>query len=1074
MKKERRNSSRTDTKRRRRWWIIPPAVLAVPFLLLAGIWAFRRPIVRSIVGRVNQDIPGQITIDGGSLNWRRFFTRLSLTLENTVLSDDEGDPVISSGELTVIVNPLALAARRIDVELLILSDVEADLEMGSDGSFSLYRALGIMPGDAGREPKPEPRQAWRRWNADLDMMEIRNVRVSVDHPDGDMSALLEYLTLRFNREGADGDIDLSISLTDIESRGIGPGYFRGKDYTLDLLIDVQQGIAGIRRGVLGVEEADILVHGSLGLYHPFDAQLGLSARGADTELLLTFLPSGVTLGDVEPVGNGEISIEGAVYGPLAGDPEIYATVSCRQFALKHVPTGLVMDRIGFDIDARRTDGPAEIFIRNLSCRLPDGELQARLDLENLREPRMDLELAADLRLPTLASFFVFPGSDTIAGSLNVDAEVTGRFSDEGEILELEREFGRIILRDFRYLNDETSTGIQNLSMEFRLAEGMMLIQSLQAETDIGDLNISGSFGSIWPLLLGRDGPIGFNLSLSSPSFNMAPLFDDPKSAAAWDQTFEDLAVAFSFNTSTDAIRNRDPLPTGVFRVDQLQTFVPESGRRLSRFSGEVAIGSGISAALGGRLNNSEVDVNISLTGYRGLLLREIRESVRLNFVMTAPALRFSDFIPGASTADGFWRDREMRYLLVDFELVFDNSEWFSSPGQWPDGRWTLNSLRGLSVQTGRRIEVAMELLAEGGDADLTYLTGTIGRSDFRAVGRLENTKALFDGNPGELSGSVEVSAGYFDMTDVFGITGSGSPAPEPDDPASEPESEVRQPVPGEQRYPDFSLLLALDEFRLDDYRLRNVRGEVTLQSRGYLDLVNLRLEGMEQGTARLKGSIDFSRQDRIQARGELTVSRMDLGSSTIPMQIGEESISFGDVIKGTLNGNVSVNALVDPGLTIDLAEAELSVNARLDDGRLVDFPPFLAMADRFNNERMRDVRLDRLVLDAGLNDGILTIPRTAVGSNLGYLELEGYSRLPGFMSYSVTVPNSVIDDLVTGLVFSGRTSNSSDEIINAENSGRFRTTVNVVGDSEDIVIGLGKNGRPRLEQRWERRRRRGD
>ena len=373
---------------RRRWWLIPAALAAAPLLLLAGIWAFRRPIVRSVVGRVNESIPGLISIEGGSLHWRRFFTRLSLTLENTALSDEAGGEVIRAGEISVVVNPLSLLFHRIIVELLTLTDVEATLSMDSDGSFSLYRALGITPGETERDKAPEPRQNWRRWNATLEDVNIRNIRVSVNRPDGDMSALLEYLTLHFRRDGADGVLDLSLRLTDITSRGIGPGYFRGKDYTLDLIIDVKQGIAGIRRGILGVEEAEILVHGSLGLYHPFDARLGLSARGADTELLLTFLPPGISLGDVEPVGNGEISIEGSLYGPLAGEPEILASVSCRDFALRHVPTGLVMDRIGFDIEARRQDAPAEVRIRNLGCRLPDGSLSGSLNLENFRQPRV--------------------------------------------------------------------------------------------------------------------------------------------------------------------------------------------------------------------------------------------------------------------------------------------------------------------------------------------------------------------------------------------------------------------------------------------------------------------------------------------------------------------------------------------------------------------------------------------------------------------------------------------------------------------------------------------------------------
>jgi hypothetical protein len=51
----------------------------------------------------------------------------------------------------------------------------------------------------------------------------------------------------------------------------------------------------------------------------------------------------------------------------------------------------------------------------------------------------------------------------------------------------------------------------------------------------------------------------------------------------------------------------------------------------------------------------------------------------------------------------------------------------------------------------------------------------------------------------------------------------------------------------------------------------------------------------------------------------------------------------------------------------------------------------------------------------------------------------------------------------------GKDDDVEDEIINAENSGRGRTTVNVVGSPEDVIIGIGKRGRGRLEDRWNRR-----
>ena len=140
----------------------------------------------------------------------------------------------------------------------------------------------------------------------------------------------------------------------------------------------------------------------------------------------------------------------------------------------------------------------------------------------------------------------------------------------------------------------------------------------------------------------------------------------------------------------------------------------------------------------------------------------------------------------------------------------------------------------------------------------------------------------------------------------------------------------------------------------------------------------------------------------------------------------------------------------------------------LENGQLIDFPPLAAMAERYKNPRMRNVRLDTLNLKVKFRNNTLELPKTAIGSTLGYLEIEGYMTLDKFMSFSVIVPNSLINDVVTRIIF-GIRDNREDEIITAENSGRNRTTVNVVGTPEDILIGIGKRGRSRLEDRWNRR-----
>ncbi len=1064
---------RFHRRTRSRWWFILIIALAIPFLLFTGIWAFRRPIVTGILFRVNEGLPGTISIEDGSITWRRFFTRLSLTLDNTVLVDHRNREVIRSNLTAVVINPLALLQRRIDVESLILSGVHIELAIDEKGELNLYDALGIASGSGDDEEidsvrKDESQQTWRRWGASISDIRFEDCRAVLISDGGRASAHLEYLDLDLFRDGADGVVELALALSDVGSEGLGPGYFRGKRYTLNLAIDVIDKVAVIRTGNLGIQGADVDVAGNLALYYPFEANLGISAHGTDTDLLLTFLPPGISLGDVIPVGNGSIGIDGSVSGPLTANPEIAINISCEDFGMQHVPSGLVMDRIGFRASARKADGPMRFVVWEFGARLPDGSFRGNLALENLKQPQMAFALEASLDLRTLVSFFVFPGSESIKGQLDIDMNIAGKLSGNGKLLAVERETGNVRLTDFHYFLSDSHYGMRDLDMVFKLRSGSIEVQSLHASTSAGDIGLSGSFGDIWPLILGGDGPLIFGLSLTSPAFNLSPLFKDPVVAASWNKNMEDLELAFSFTTSTTAIRARDPLARGVFRIDNLVTRIPASGRELSRFSGEILIDDRFKGSLEGQLNDSEVAFEVDIDGYRGLLVKEISDSVSARVRLSAPALIATDILPVQTLEESSWVGRGLQDLYLDLELIFQNSDWFSSPGGWPDGQWRLHELRGTTTGNGQKYSISFDLQSSEGKVDLNRLSGKVGDSVFTAVGNLENASALFLGTSEKISGSLTLNSRYLNMADIFRIT-DAKEVPDTDyTESSNPEDEPFELNVDGASFPDVALKVNIEDFRMQSYHWKNLGGSVIFEPEGVVVLENLRLDGSVQGWIRMNGQVDFSREDKYLLDAELEIHDMNLGITNVPLSMGEDSFSFGDVIKGILSGDVHLFSEVNPDLSINLDDSRIEVKADLLGGRLIDFPPFIAIGEDKGIERMRDVRLADLTLKANLQDGILSIPKTAVGSTLGYLELEGNSRMSGYMSYSVTIPNSVLDEIVSGMVF-GNFGKGDDEIITAENTGRNRTTVNVVGSSEDFIIGIGKRGRPRLERRWERR-----
>ncbi|MCK5737059.1 MAG: hypothetical protein KAH21_11300, partial [Spirochaetaceae bacterium] len=581
---------------------------------IGGIWLFRRPITISLIERVNENIPGTIFIGDGNLNWDHFFTRLSLRLDDTVLADKNGSELLRAGEISFEVNPAALLLGKIDVDSLVLADMDILLELDDSGRLILLDSLGI--GAAG-ESKNNGR--WKSWSVDLRGVHLDNCRAALSKKMGSASVLLEYLDLSFVRNEADGMIDLTLAFSDIHSEGLGPGLFRGKRFQLKLGIDVNNGVAVLNSGSLDVQDARITIAGQTALFPPYKADLILEARGADTDLLLSFLPEGVVLGEVIPEGNGEITVDGYLEGELFNRPDIKLDIVCSNFSLKHVPSGMVMDDIEFELFAfRQNRGPYSFGLRDLNLIFPDGAVHGDISLENPKEPLLMVDIEAGFDISTLSSFFVFPGSKTVQGILDLDVDVFGRFDRNGRLLVRERESGELLLSNFRYIIPGGKSGIQNMNLLLSLEDGYLNINSLDALTDFGEMSLSGSFGDIWPLILRGNGPVHCGLNFTSAVIQPGELFKDPLVAAKWGNELKDISLDLIFDSTAEALRKANPLPEGSYRIADFNVRIPDTGKNLRDFSGGIELSNGLMADLQGRFQDSDVSLEIGLDGYEYL------------------------------------------------------------------------------------------------------------------------------------------------------------------------------------------------------------------------------------------------------------------------------------------------------------------------------------------------------------------------------------------------------------------------------------------------------------------------
>jgi hypothetical protein len=437
-------------------------------------------------------------------------------------------------------------------------------------------------------------------------------------------------------------------------------------------------------------------------------------------------------------------------------------------------------------------------------------------------------------------------------------------------------------------------------------------------------------------------------------------------------------------------------------------------------------------------------------------------------ILRSPLIRGADIFPEGLFQEDSRFGQRIEGLELDVGVSFANSAWFDSLGSWPDGRWTIHAFRGVPSVLPLPFDLALDLTTSEDELTLHDFSGTVGTSDFRVTGWLGNASALLTPDKYNLEGRVLIEGNRVDVGEVLGITLPETAGETDEQDSGAPSKPSENPLLGGRPLPALRVDIDAREVVMEPHRLPNLKGGLSLRRNGKILLDDFRVTRI--GALVLNGDIDVSSEDEYEFKGTARLEAVDLEQLRLQMSIGDEPLPLGETVKGVVDGRVIIEASLQPDFTLDLEKASMRVDLAITGGRLVDFPPLEAMSDYFNNRDMKNVLLADLDIRTTMEDGIITVPRTAVGSTLGYLEIEGRHELDGFMSYSITVPNEVIGGVIRSL-FTRKSEDDDieDEILTDENTGRQRTTVNVVGTPENVMIGLGKRKRGNLERRWERR-----
>ncbi len=1056
--------------------------LALILLAVISFLALRNVLADAAFSAVDRAIPGSLIAEDIELVIIRSFPRVELRIRGADLRDPSGGPVLSAGDLIAAISLPSLFRREVNVPRVSLRSGGASIAVAENGDINLLLALGASGGDESASepdgedlPKPEEAEG-NEPGIRIGEVSIEDLTVLLTGPEHRLGLRIERLAFGGMRDAQASEGDLSVELDEISSDLIPSWWSDGKGLSMNVSLefDRRRRIISLADAAISLDNAIFQASGTVAADAPYEADIRFSSDLREIGELGALLPALLDTNEAATLVAGSMDLRGAVSGPLSGQIPVFALqAGASGVIIEHRDSGSRLEDFAFDLSLSHDGSIPRLDLENLYGRLPNGSFAFDASVSGRQVVSLDIRGTTDVRLDELSRFVSFPGSEDIRGNLSLDLEIQGEFEGTGRVLTRRTENGNVELRNVTWSLPDTPYRIDDMDLVFSLDDGFLGITRLSGTSRVGTINARGGIRDIWPFVFGTDEPVEIDFQVSSPLIETANWFeDDPLLQETWNYRFADVDLQTSFALDSTEIRRGNYLSSSSFSIREFSFRELNRGDVLHSLAGELAYhpsALGMLARI--RFNDSDMSMTAGIENVGALIDSQRDEEVALSLTLSSELIRGTDIIPEGLVPQDSYLMGDLTGFALEAGMRFTNQAFFARRGPIPEGSFELTQVRGRFLDYPaeiRSIELAIRL--EDDAVILDRFAGAIGSSEFELSGDLSPASGLFAEDKTVLEGNLQLRASTLNLNELLDLEEAGDPAAQSGrDAAAGSAGAEAAAIPNS--LPKLAIRAEVSNLNIDRLFFDRVTGHLQTDRNGVIRLQDTGFR-LGDGSFDASGRIDLGDSERIGLSGSLVCRAIDLAELAIPIESADGRFYLSDHIRGRFSGEVDLRAVLGRDLAVDASTVRGNIGLRLENGELIEIAPLEAMAEYFNNRNFSRVRFADLTTDIAISDGGLRVPRTGIGSTLGYLEIEGSMNNEPFMSFQVSVPTRLVLGAAWNALFSREKEqhDEEEEVFTEENSGVLMSHVNVVGRPEDFMIGLGKNRREQLEARYERRR----
>jgi len=530
-------------KRTARWLgaIVGVLVLLLLALVLAPLF-FGDRLIQLVVDELNQSLTAEISYEDADLSLLTNFPSATVQLEGLRVGRADVEP------------PL-LVADRLDVAFGLFT-VFRDDRVRVDGihlAAPIVSVLTYEDGTASYDVLPEEPEEEEPSSSVT--VQLDNVTVSdgeLFYEDADTKVSLKGLEAEAEARIDSEAQELSLEVRSQTTVQLGTSTYLD-DRPASLAVSgswrPEPGRLELQRIVVTVGELALSGEGVLTMATGEDPTLTASLETReDTSLksLLSLLPSAYRADFDGLRASGEVAIRAEVDGPLIEDesalPSFRIEVRIADGRFKYPDLPLPVENIALRGELEHPGGALNklvVRVPTFGFRAGESRANGRLVASKLlSNPRVDLELDADVRLADLADAYPIPDVSSLGGKLDVKMDVAGTKTD------VERLEGKLRATDVR-VELEDAAPVEIATAEIDLDPRDTRLLRLDATTGSTDVSLRGRMPPLLELI-DSDQELQAELTLQSKRFAVKDFLTESKDEAATRTT------AFVFPDGVDA------------------------------------------------------------------------------------------------------------------------------------------------------------------------------------------------------------------------------------------------------------------------------------------------------------------------------------------------------------------------------------------------------------------------------------------------------------------------------------------------------------------------------------------